>query len=114
MPLNIGGLDLDPPTIGYMMGSVGAAGATFQAFYFSRVIRHFGVRKAFICSISTLIPLCLLPPTINAAALAFGKESAIVWVLLFALLACLALLDLAFGALCFWESPHLLDSCFRH
>lgn len=109
MPLEIGGLDFDPPRIGYILGSVGFAGAAFQAFYFSRIIRRFGVRKVFIISMSTLIPVSLLLPAINTAALAFGKESAVVWALLFVLLACLALLDVAFGSFAFPRTDPLLD-----
>jgi hypothetical protein len=97
MPLEIGGLDLDPPKIGYIMGSTGAASATFQAFYFSRIVRAFGARKVFIASMSTLIVVFLSLPAINMTALAVGKQSPLVWALILVLLICLAFLDLAYG-----------------
>jgi len=97
MPLEIGGLGFDPPKIGYIIGSYGAASAIFQAIYFSRIIRHFGVKKVFVLSMSTLIPIFLSFPAINIAAVAFGRKSPLVWVLILILLSSLALLDIAYG-----------------
>jgi MFS family permease len=97
MPLQIGGLSFDPPSIGYIIGAYGAAGAIFQAFYFARVVNHLGERKVFIYAISLFIPIFLSFPLINATALRFGNQSAQVWFLIAILLVMLAFYDMAYG-----------------
>lgn len=106
MPLEIGGLGFGPPEIGYIIGSCGAASAIFQGIYFSRIVRYFGVRKIFVLSMSTLIPIFLSFPAINTAAVAFGMQSPLVWVLILILLSSLAFLDMAYGV----SYTRLLDS----
>ena len=49
MPFDIGGLDLDPPKIGYSIGSYGAGSAVFQAFYFAHIVRYLDERRIFAC-----------------------------------------------------------------
>ena len=106
MPLEIGGLDLDPPKIGYIIGFNGIAGAIFQALYFAPIVRYFGERKVFIMAISTLLPIFLSLPVINMAAVILGKQSPVVWLIISVPLVCLAFLDLAYGKFCaifcFW------------
>ena len=97
MPLDIGGLGLDPPEIGYIISLNGVVGAIFQVLYFAPIVRRFGERKVFIMATSTLSPIFLLLPVINMAAVAFGKRSPVVWMIIFVLLACLAFLNFAFG-----------------
>ena len=97
MPLEIGGLGLDPPKIGYIMGLNGLASGIFQVLYFSPIVRRFGERKVFIMAVSTYLPIFLTLPVINMAAVMLGKQSPVVWLLVLFLLACLAFLDLAYG-----------------
>ena len=97
MPLEIGGPDFDPPQIGYIIGSYGAASAIFQLVFFSRIVRHFGAGKAFVMSMSTLIPIFLIFPAINTAAIAFGKQSPLVWVLITILISCAIIFDMGYG-----------------
>lgn len=97
MPLHIGGLSFDPPSIGYIIGAEGAAAAIFQAFYFARIVNYFGERRIFIYAISLFIPIFLSFPLINATALRFGNQSGQVWFLIAILLAMLALMDMAYG-----------------
>jgi len=99
MPLHIGGLNFDPPSIGYIIGMYGVAGAVFQAFFFARIVHCFGERKVFICSISLFIPVFLSFPLINACALHFGQHSPQVWLSIAMLLAMLPPLDLAWGTI---------------
>ena len=100
MPLHIGGLNFDPPSIGYIMGAYGA-GVMFQAFYFARIVNYFGERKIFIYAISLFIPVFMSFPLINATALRFGNQSGQVWCLITILLVMLALMDMAYGMLHF-------------
>ncbi|KAF9532628.1 major facilitator superfamily domain-containing protein [Crepidotus variabilis] len=99
MPLEIGGLGFDPPKIGYIMGSYGAGSAIFQAIYFARVVRYFGERKVFIMAMTLFIPVFLSLPAINKMAVTFGTQSVAVWLLVVLLLACLALMDMAYGTI---------------
>ncbi|CAA7266806.1 unnamed protein product [Cyclocybe aegerita] len=99
MPLDIGGLDFDPPKIGYIMGSYGAGSAIFQAFYFARIVRYFGERKVYIAAISTMIPVFLSFPIINLLARAYGQQSVQVWTVIVVLLALLAFMDMAYGTI---------------
>jgi MFS family permease len=78
MPLEIGGFNLDPPQIGWIIGIYGTWTAIFQALYFSRMVDYLGVRKLFILSISMYLIIFLSLPAINIAALMFGKYSILV------------------------------------
>ena len=98
MPLEIGGLNFSPPTIGLIIGSYGAASAIFQAIYFARIIRRWGERKVFIVAMSTFLPVFLLLPTINFIARKWGQLSLGVYLSLGCLLAMIALMDMAYGA----------------
>ena len=98
MPLEIGGLNLSPPLIGYIMGSYGAASAIFQGIFFARIVRRWGERRVFIVAMSTFIPVFLLLPLINFVARGWGRLSFGVFVLVGILLVMLALTDVAFGA----------------
>jgi len=97
MPLDIGGLDFDPPKIGYLIGSYGAGSAIFQAFYFARIVRHFGEKKIFVAAISTFLPVFSLLPVINLIAKSNGKDSLGVWFLITIVLMMLAFMDMAYG-----------------
>ena len=97
MPLEIGGLNLSPPTIGCIIGSYGAASAIFQAFYFARILRRWGERTVFIVAMSTFMPVFLLLPLINFVARIWGQLSFGVCLLAFCLLAMMALMDMAYG-----------------
>ncbi|KAJ3514656.1 hypothetical protein NLJ89_g2251 [Agrocybe chaxingu] len=99
MPLDIGGLDFDPPKIGYIMGSYGAGSAIFQAFYFARIVRYFGERTVYIMAISTMVPVFLSFPIINMLAVAYGQQSIQVWAVIVVLLALLAFMDMAYGTI---------------
>jgi MFS family permease len=98
MPLEIGGLNLSPPIIGYIIGSFGAASATFQAFYFAKIVRRWGERKVFIVGMSTFLPVFLLLPLINFVARGWGQLSFGVCFLLGTLLIMIASMDVAYGA----------------
>ena len=98
MPLEIGGLNLSPPIIGYIIGSNGAASAIFQAIYFARIVRRWGERRLFIVAMSTFLPVFLLLPLINFVAQGWGQLSFGVCFLLGILLIMIAFMDVAYGA----------------
>ena len=97
MPLEIGGLNLTPSVIGYIMGSFGLVDAVFQIFYFSPIVRRWGERVVFIAAMSTFIPVFLMFPVINFLARGWGQSSFGVWILVGILVALLTVTDMAFG-----------------
>jgi MFS family permease len=97
MPLEIGGLHLEPRSIGFIIGAYGAGGAIFQALFFARIVRHFGERKVFITAISTYPPIFVILPMVNFCARHFGRDSILVWSLIGLLVCTLAFNDIAFG-----------------
>ena len=99
MPLGIGGLNLSPSIIGYIIGSYGLVDAVFQVFYFSPIVRRWGERVIFITATSAFIPLFLMFPVINFLARGWGQSSFGVWFLLGFLVVLLTLTDMAFGTL---------------
>lgn len=98
MPLSVGGLGFAPATIGYIIGSYGAASGIFQALYFSKIVRCFGERRVYICAISTMVPVFFLLPIISLLARQYGL-SPIVWVFIVFVLVLLSLLDMAYGCI---------------
>ena len=97
MPLDIGGLNLSPPAIGYIIGSFGTIDAIFQIFFFASIVRRWGERNVFIVGISTSIPIFLIFPVISLVARKWGQLSIGVWILLVLLLLLLTIQDMAFG-----------------
>ena len=97
MPLDIGGLNLSPPAIGYIIGSFGTIDAIFQIFFFASIVRRWGERNVFIVGISTSIPIFLIFPVISLVARKWGQLSIGVWILLVLLLMLLTIMDMAFG-----------------
>ncbi|EAU85271.2 hypothetical protein CC1G_10057 [Coprinopsis cinerea okayama7 len=98
MPIDIGGLGLLPPTIGVTMGIYGAGCGIFQGLFFAQIVRHFGARNVFIFGMSSFIPVFLLFPIISTVAKQNGL-CLLVWVLTAALLALMALMDMAYGCI---------------
>ena len=97
MPLDIGGLNLSPSAIGYIMGSYGLINAILQIFYFNTFVRRWGERVVFIATVSTFIPIFLTFPVINFFARGWGQSSFGVWLLLGFLVVLLTLTQMAFG-----------------
>ena len=100
MPLDIGGLNLSPPVIGYIIGSYGMLDAVFQAFFFGPIVRRWGERNVFIAAMSTFIPIFLIFPVINSLARGWGQSSLGVWLLLCILVVLWTLMDMGYGMLC--------------
>ncbi len=97
MPLEIGGLQLPPRTIGIVIGGYGAGGAIFQALFFAKVVRRFGERRIFITAIATYLPVFVILPVANIAARHLGQGSVVVWALVGLVVTTMALNDIAFG-----------------
>jgi MFS family permease len=96
MPLTMGGLALEPHQIGYIMGVYGGGTGLIQMVFFARVVRRFGVRSIFVWSTSSFIPMFLIFPVISTITKHQGI-SALVWGLIGVIVACLLVMDTAYG-----------------
>ncbi|KIY45865.1 MFS general substrate transporter [Fistulina hepatica ATCC 64428] len=104
-----GGLGLSASLIGYLLAAYGASSGIFQIFFFAKIIRRLGEKRVFVAGISMFIPVFSLMPIISRLARtsesqdAFASSSQalspVVWVLIAAMLTCLAFMDLAYGAI---------------
>ncbi|KDR78788.1 hypothetical protein GALMADRAFT_244335 [Galerina marginata CBS 339.88] len=98
MPIDKGGLHLNPVTIGYIMGLYGAGTGTFQVLFFAKLVRRFGTRRIFIMSMATFIPVFLIFPLVSVLAKAWGVSWG-VWILVAVMLFLLFFMDTAYGCI---------------
>ena len=96
MPIAMGGLGLDPVSIGYIMGFYGAGTGTFQVLFFSRLVKRFGTRRVFIMTMATFAPAFLIFPLISFVAKAWGVSTG-VWLLVGWFLFMRFFMDTAYG-----------------
>lgn len=96
VPIQKGGLGLDPQSIGYLMGIYGAGSGAFQLFFFSKLVRRFGTRRTFIFSVAIFIPAILLFPVVNLLAKAWGLNYS-VWIVLSCVLVLTFMMDTGYG-----------------
>ena len=93
MPLEIGGLNLSPPIIGYMAPLV-----PYSMQFILRASSVVGENEGFSLRQSTFFPVFLLLPLINFAARGWGRLSFGVCILIGVLLILMSLMDVAYGA----------------
>ncbi|KAF9048789.1 major facilitator superfamily domain-containing protein [Panaeolus papilionaceus] len=98
MPINMGGLNLEPATIGYIMGVYGAGTGLFQILFFAKLVRGFGTRRVFIWSMASFIPVFMLFPVISLVAKIWNLCWT-VWVLIGLILTLLFFMDTAYGCI---------------
>lgn len=98
MPIAMGGLDLDPMSIGYIMGLYGAGTGVFQVLFFAKLVRRFGTRRVFIMSMATFVPVFLTFPFISLVAKKWEVCTG-VWLLVGWVLFLLFFMDTAYGTL---------------
>ena len=67
-PIALGGLGLDPPVIGTIISFVGILNGTFNIFFFSRMVGHFGVKWVYLMGAAGAVPCFSLFPIINHLA----------------------------------------------
>ncbi|KAG6817273.1 hypothetical protein H0H87_010934 [Tephrocybe sp. NHM501043] len=98
MPLDIGGLGLTPSTIGYIMGTYGCFTGVLHAVAFGRIVRSVGERRLFICSMSTFLPLFILPPIMSIGAERYGINW-FTWACIGTMIVLLAFMVMGFGCI---------------
>ena len=95
-PIEYGGLNLSPSSIGILLGACGLVNGVFQAFFFAKLVERWGARNIFIAGICSFLPIFLLFPVMNLLARRWGL-SPIVWVAVACQLAMAIVMDMAYG-----------------
>ncbi|KAF8886152.1 major facilitator superfamily domain-containing protein [Infundibulicybe gibba] len=98
MPIEFGGLGFKPSTIGYTLGTYGLGNGIFQALFFARIVRRFGIRGIFVGGTMSFIPIFLLFPVMSAVAQRSGVNI-IVWLIIVLVLSLMSLVGMAFGCI---------------
>ncbi|KAF8810044.1 member of major facilitator superfamily multidrug-resistance, DHA1 sub-family [Phlegmacium glaucopus] len=96
MPVDIGGLDLTPRSVGFILGTYGIANSIFQIVMLGRLVRRFGVKTIFVTSISAFIPIYTLSPVMNLLVRRNGF-SYVVWIVLGCQLSSSLVMELGYG-----------------
>ena len=80
MPIEMGGLNLDPPTIGIILALLGVSGGILQLIFFAAMFERLGAKTTFFVSVSLCFPMIALFPVINVMAQIHGLSHC-VWFL---------------------------------
>ncbi|KAF8162794.1 major facilitator superfamily domain-containing protein [Crassisporium funariophilum] len=96
MPVNIGGLELPPRDVGYILGTYGFVSSIFQTLMLGRLVRRFGVKAIFVTSISAFLPVYAFSPLMNVIVRKMGF-SYVVWVVLGCQLSASLVMELGYG-----------------
>jgi MFS family permease len=92
-PVEFGGLNMDPETMGMWMSLYGGIDGIFQFFFFPRFFKRLGLRNVFFCSISSCAVIFIIFPFENLAILAGGGPNVAVWLLIIMQLLSLCFFD---------------------
>ncbi|KAN0136088.1 major facilitator superfamily [Lactarius tabidus] len=92
-PVEFGGLNMNPETIGMWMSLYGGIDGIFQFFVFPRFFSRVGLRNVFMCSISSCAVIFIIFPFENLAMLAGGGPNVVVWLLIIVQLLSLCFFD---------------------
>ncbi|KAG9314810.1 major facilitator superfamily domain-containing protein [Chiua virens] len=76
-PLELGGLGLDPPSIGNILSVYGVINGLFQVFFFADLHDRFGSKLIYTVAIASGVPVILTFPLINALARTQGLNWAV-------------------------------------
>ena len=72
MPIEMGGLNLDPPAIGNILALLGISSGIIQVLFFAPMHDWLGAKTQFLVSVSLYLPVIALFPVINAVARLYG------------------------------------------
>jgi hypothetical protein len=81
-PIESGGLNFPPKTIGYMLGTASLCHGLIQAFCFARILKLWDSKKVYAASIIAYIFLFIMMPITNALARRAGRVTPVIWGLL--------------------------------
>ncbi|KAH9030854.1 MFS general substrate transporter [Lactarius deliciosus] len=97
-PVEYGGLNLSPASIGLGLSLYGGMGGFFQFIFFSYFVSRFGLRRVLIFSIASCAVIYTLFPFENLAV-ASGGPYLVVWLLIIFQMSSLCVFDMAYSAL---------------
>ncbi|KAH9169239.1 MFS general substrate transporter [Lactarius sanguifluus] len=97
-PVEYGGLNLSPASIGLGLSLYGGMGGFFQFIFFSHFVSRFGLRRVLIFSIASCAVIYTLFPFENLAV-ASGGPNLVVWLLIIFQMSSLCVFDMAYSAL---------------
>lgn len=72
MPIEMGGLNLEPPTIGNILALLGVSAGVLQLMFFAPMHDWLGPKTMFLVAVSSFLPTIALFPAINTAARVYG------------------------------------------
>ncbi|KAJ7650801.1 MFS general substrate transporter [Roridomyces roridus] len=98
MPVEIGGLGLSPPTIGFLFSIYGVITGCVQVFLFAPLVNRFGEKRVFLGGIASCLPIYSLFPIMSGIARQYGFPPGL-WALVGCSLVCCALMDIGFSAI---------------
>ncbi len=96
-PVEYGGLDLSPASIGLWLTLYGVMDGIFQFVFFSRFVSHFGVRRVFVFSIVSCAVIYTIFPFENLAVRAGGGSNLVASLLIILQLSSLCIFDMGYG-----------------
>ena len=95
-PIQLGGLGLDPKSMGVTLAVFGIMKGIVQLTVFDHIIGFLGLRGTFITLLSCLVPSFLLFPIAGIRAQHAGRDI-VLWVLVLIQLLCIAGIHMAYG-----------------
>ncbi|KAI9452900.1 MFS general substrate transporter [Lactarius psammicola] len=96
-PVEYGGLNLSPASIGLGLSVYGGIGGFFQFVSFSHLVSRFGVRRVFVFSIASCAVIYALLPLENLVV-ASGGLNMVVWLLIILQMWSLCVFDMGYSA----------------
>ncbi|SRR6266702_883082 len=96
-PVEYGGLNLNPASIGLWLSLYGGMNGIFQFLFFSRFVSRFGLRRVFVFSIISCAVVYSILPFENLAVVAGGGPNMVLWVLIILQLSSLCVFDMGYG-----------------
>jgi len=96
-PVEYGGLNLNPASIGLWLSLYGVMDGIFQLAFFSHFISRFGLRRVFVFSIVSCAVIYAIFPFENLAVVAGGGPNMVVWLLIILQLSSLCIFDMGYG-----------------
>jgi MFS family permease len=96
-PVEYGGLNLSPASIGLWLSLYGGMDGIFQFVFFSHFVSRFGRRRVFVFSIVSTALILAIFPFENLAVVAGGGPNLIVWLLIILQLLSYCVFDMGYS-----------------
>ncbi len=112
-PVEYGGLDLSPASIGLWLSLYGGIGGIFPLIFFSHFVRRFGSRRVFVFSIVSCAVIFAIFPFENLAVVAGRGPNVVVWLLIILQMSSLCVFDMGYCKF-FPHTPWLRQILMMH